>query len=79
MEGKKDMKAEILFRAEKLMHYNELLIRQCDSWLTEEEGNENVMRKRGSGDSLGFWRNLENLRIIRILRNLRKLKGVPQT
>jgi hypothetical protein len=44
MKIKKDIKAEILFRAEKLMYYNELLIRQCNSWISEEEGNENMMR-----------------------------------
>jgi len=41
----KDIKAEILFRAEKLAHYNDLLIRQCDSWLSEEEGYQNMMRE----------------------------------
>jgi len=44
MRTEKDKKAEILFRAGKLMYYNELLIRQCDSWLSEEEGNKNMMR-----------------------------------
>ena len=45
MINQKDIKAEILFRAEKLAHYNDLLIRQCNSWLTGEEGDENMMRK----------------------------------
>lgn len=41
-ESKKD---EILFRAKKLLHYNDLLIKQCDSWLSEEEGMKNVERR----------------------------------
>ena len=45
VENIKDIKSEILFRAEKLAHYNGLLINQCDSWLTGEEGDENMMRK----------------------------------
>jgi len=35
---------DILASAEKLLHYNELLIKQCDSWLSAEEGNRNMMR-----------------------------------
>jgi hypothetical protein len=49
METKKDFisedkKKEILFHAEKLLHYNNLLIEQCDRWLSEEEGNQNMMK-----------------------------------
>ena len=40
-EKKKD---EILYRAQKALYYNELLIRQCDSWLSAEEGNKNVLK-----------------------------------
>ena len=36
---------EILFYAEKMLHYNGLLIAQCDSWLSEEEGLK-YMEKR---------------------------------
>jgi hypothetical protein len=35
-------KESILFRAEKILYYNELLLEQCDSWLSEEEGVKNV-------------------------------------
>jgi len=35
---------EILFHAEKLLRHNELLIKQCDSWLSAEEGNANMMK-----------------------------------
>jgi len=37
-------KRDILFHAEILMYYNELLIQQCDSWLSEEEGYESMIR-----------------------------------
>ncbi|MDR2971434.1 MAG: hypothetical protein LBU83_05845 [Bacteroidales bacterium] len=45
MNNKKDIKDEILFRAEYLLYQNELLIKQCNSWLSEEEGNEIIMMK----------------------------------
>ena len=48
MENKEDKskrKERILFRAEKLMFYNNLLIEQCDSWLSAEEGNKIMMKK----------------------------------
>jgi len=37
-------KQDILFHAERLLYYNELLISQCDNWLSAEEGNKNMMR-----------------------------------
>jgi len=46
MENQKDIKTEILFRAEKLAYYNDLLTKQCESWLTEKEGDENLMIQR---------------------------------
>jgi hypothetical protein len=45
MDAKNVKKDEILFRAEKLLHYNDLLIKQCDSWLTEEEGVKNMEKR----------------------------------
>jgi hypothetical protein len=45
MEIKKDKKEEILFRAEKMLYYNDLLIKQCDSWLSAEEGNRNMEKR----------------------------------
>ena len=42
---REDMKDEILKQAEKLLFYNELLIEQCDSWLSEEEGNRNMEKR----------------------------------
>ena len=40
----KDVKDEILYHAEKCLYYNELLIEQCDNWLSEEEGFNNMMK-----------------------------------
>ena len=45
MNTSKDNKDEILFHAQKLLHYNNLLIKQCDSWLSEEEGNRNMEKR----------------------------------
>jgi len=45
MDIKSDKKKEILFHAEKLLHYNDLLIKQCDSWLSEEEGAKNMEKR----------------------------------
>ena len=42
MDTEKNIKDEILKRAEKLLYYNDLLIEQCDSWLPSEEGNRNM-------------------------------------
>jgi hypothetical protein len=43
MDKENNIRKEIQQRAERLMHYNELLIQQCDSWLSAEEGNRNMM------------------------------------
>ena len=45
MDTKNNIREGILKRAEKMLYYNDLLIKQCDSWLSEEEGNIN-MKKR---------------------------------
>jgi hypothetical protein len=37
-----DIKKDILNRAERVLHYNDLLIEQCESWLSAEEGNANM-------------------------------------
>jgi len=36
---------EIRFLAQKLLYYNNLLINQSDSWLSEEEGVKNMEKK----------------------------------
>jgi tRNA U34 2-thiouridine synthase MnmA/TrmU len=42
MSIKKNIDSEILSIAQKALHYNDLLIKQCDSWLSAEEGNRNM-------------------------------------
>ena len=53
MNIEKDIKDDILKRAEKLLYFNNLLIKQCDSWLPFEESNLNmekrIWEKRKSG------------------------------
>ena len=45
MDTTKDNKDMMLYHAYRCMYFNEMLIRQCDSWLTAEEGNTNLMQK----------------------------------
>ena len=45
MNGGKNIKDVILVYAKKAMHYNDLLIAQCDSWLSEEEGMKNMEKR----------------------------------
>ncbi|MDR2232226.1 MAG: hypothetical protein LBE56_03765 [Tannerella sp.] len=40
-----DIRKALLERANRLLHYNNLLIEQCDSWLTAEEGNRNMLEQ----------------------------------
>ena len=44
MEKNRNIDDDIRYHARRLAHYNELLIKQCDSWLSAEEGNANMMR-----------------------------------
>jgi len=39
------IKDDLLKRAENLLYYNNLLIEQCDSWLSAEEGNRNMEKR----------------------------------
>jgi len=39
METEKTIENDILKQAEQLLHYNNLLIEQCNNWLPAEEGN----------------------------------------
>ena len=41
----KKRKDEILACAWMMQHYNDLLIAQCDSWLSEEEGMKNIEKR----------------------------------
>jgi len=45
MNEENDITKEIKQRAERLLHYNNLLIEQCDNWLSAEEGNR-IMEMR---------------------------------
>lgn len=45
MDTEKKRKKDILFKAKKLLYYNNLLIEQCDSWLSAEEGNKNIEKR----------------------------------
>jgi hypothetical protein len=42
---KKNIKEEILACATRIQHYNNLLIEQCDSWLSEEEGMRQMEKR----------------------------------
>ena len=42
MNTEKNIKEEILVYAMIMQHYNDLLIAQCDSWLSAEEGMKNM-------------------------------------
>ena len=64
MDNEKNIKDGILLRAEKVLYYNNLLIEQCDSWLSAEEGNRNMekqieeRRKKKNGGIGKFFREL---------------------
>ena len=45
MDNEKNIREEILHRAEKLLHYNNLLIEECNGWLSAEEGNRNMEKQ----------------------------------
>ena len=46
MDTERDKKKKkILFHAKKLLHYNNLLIKQCNTWLSEEEGMKNMEKR----------------------------------
>jgi len=37
-------KNEILYYANRCLYFNKLIIEQCDTWLSAEEGNANMIR-----------------------------------
>ena len=45
MDKEKNIREDILLRAEKTLYYNNLLIEQCNSWLSAEEGNRNMEKQ----------------------------------
>ena len=44
MDRQEEKSEEMLYHAQRCMYYNELLIEQCDNWLSAEEGNANMMK-----------------------------------
>ena len=59
MSTTNDIKEDILMRAQRLLRYNELLVAQCDSWLSEEEGMKNMeksIREREKAKRKSIWR-----------------------
>ena len=63
MHTTNNIKEQILFRAQLLLHYNELLAAQCDSWLSEEEGLRNMeksIRERDKAQKKSVWRKKTN-------------------
>ena len=49
---KKEEQKEILALAEHTKYYCDLLIKQCDSWLSEEEGLKNIEERKKNEVSL---------------------------
>jgi len=45
MIAEKTTKKEIIALAEHTMYYTDLLIKQCDSWLPEDEGKKNAEKR----------------------------------
>ena len=42
---RKKMQDEILKQADRMLYYNELLLEQCEGWLSAEEGNRNMLQR----------------------------------
>jgi hypothetical protein len=42
---KKEKMEEILYNAYRCLNFNEMLIKQCDDWLSEEEGMKNMKKQ----------------------------------
>ena len=57
MNAPQNTKEEMLFRAERLLFYTDLLIKQCDGWLAEEEG-EGTKARRREGTKEEIWGSL---------------------
>lgn len=44
MDIKEEKIKKILYHAYRCLNFNEMLINQCDGWLSAEEGNKNMMK-----------------------------------
>jgi hypothetical protein len=61
MDTKKNIKEEIELHAEKLLFYKDMIAKQSDTWLSEEEGNKNMVkeiRARREAESRSWKRGL---------------------
>ena len=45
MDTKNDKLDEMLYHAYRCLYFNEMLIKQSDSWLSAEEGNRNMEKR----------------------------------
>jgi hypothetical protein len=45
MEEDQNQTKKILYHAYRCLLFNEMMINQSETWLSEEEGNENMMRE----------------------------------
>jgi len=45
MEANKQTINKMLYHAHRCLYFNERMIEQCDTWLSAEEGNENLMQR----------------------------------
>ena len=45
MDDQETKKEDILYTTEHALFYTDLLIKQCDSWLSEEEGIRNMEKR----------------------------------
>jgi len=71
MSDNNHLKEEVLERAERVLYYNNLLIEQCDGWLSAEEGNRNMEKRIREQKTKIFKMN----KIAKIfLRNIKKKK-----
>ena len=44
MDTPNDKMKELLYYTYRCLHFNDALIKQCDTWLSEEEGMKNMER-----------------------------------
>jgi hypothetical protein len=44
-DSKNDKKKKMLYHAYRCLLFKEMLIEQSDRWLSEEEGNDNIMKQ----------------------------------
>lgn len=75
MDTKEDKKKEMLYHAYRCLNFNEMLINQCDGWLSAEEGNKNLMKAIRDREKATRMRRIK--KIIRRLTGIKKIKNFP--